>query len=312
MRQNSITHIRISPFRIMIVAIVIVAIYYVAFQLTDFNAILAILSRSSWLWIGVAVIAMLLSFLVGGLVQYLSGNFTGRLDRLCTIEFAGSFLNHFFPLSIGAIGLTSEYYRRLGRPRSQAILMATLPSIIGGTTIILIALILAPNVIIQLTDNIETSLSTFSLLVGISAVTVTAAILVVTYKQKIIDKLTEATTGLRSIKQFRLTLLIAVASAAQAIVSAFVLFACIHAINADLNFITILVLVIVAVLVSEGAPTPGGIGATEVVLIFGLTNTGLSPTQSVAVTLLFRFVTFVLPIIPGGIALTRIDRIMKE
>jgi uncharacterized protein (TIRG00374 family) len=312
MHLNGTTRIHISPFRMLIVLVVMAAIYYVAFRLTDLNAILTILSRSSWLWIGAAVIAMLISFLVGGVVQYLAGNFTGRLDRLCVIEFAGSFLNHFLPLSIGAIGLTSEYYRQLGRPRSQAILMATLPSIIGGTTIILIAFILAPNVIIQLTDNIETDLSAFSLLAGLTVMAVVAAILVATYKQKIIDKLTEATAGLRSIKQFRLTLLIAIVSTTQAIVSAFVLFACIHAINTDLHFMTVLVILIVAVLVSEGAPTPGGLGATEVVLIFGLTNAGLSPTQSVAVTILFRFVTFVLPIIPGGIALARIDHIMKE
>lgn len=311
MNHNGITHVHVSPFRALIILVVSIAIYYIAFQLTDFNSIVAILSQSSWIWISVAIATMLLSFLIGGFVQYLSGNFTGRLGRLCTIEFAGSFLNHFLPLSIGAIGLTSEYYHRLGRPRAQAILMASIPSIVGGATIILMALILAPNVIIQLTDDIESSLSTFSFSVGLSVIVVITAILVVTYKQKIIDKLSQATAGLRSIKHFRLLLLIAVASAVQAVVSAFVLFACIHAIGIDLNFVTVLVLLIISVLVSEGAPTPGGLGATEFVLIFGLTNAGLSPTQSVAVTVLFRFVTFVLPIIPGGIALTRLDHIMK-
>ena len=114
MNHNGIARVRISPVRALIILVVSIAIYYVAFQLTDFNAIVAILTQSSWIRISIAVTAMLLSFLIGGVVQYLSGNFTGRLGRLWTIEFAGSFLNHFLPLSIGAIGLTSEYYHRLG------------------------------------------------------------------------------------------------------------------------------------------------------------------------------------------------------
>lgn len=311
MSRARFIHARVGPLRIIGIVSVIVAIYYIAFQLTDLTTIITILTQSLWGWISVSIGAMLLSFFIGGIVQYISGNFIGRLDYLCAIAFAGSFLNHFLPLSIGAIGLTSEYYHRLGRPRSQAILMATIPIIIGSITIILLALILAPSVIIQLTHDVRSSMSTFSLLVGLSIIIAIVSAVTVRYKQKMSEHATEALDYLRSVKKVQLTMLIALVSAVQTLASACVLIACVYAINADISFMTAIVLLIITVLVSEGTPIPGGIGATEVVLIFGLANTGLSPEQSVAVTVLFRFVTFILPIIPGGIALTRIDYIMK-
>ena len=54
--------------------------------------------------------------------------------------------------------------------------------------------------------------------------------------------------------------------------------------------------------VGAAAPTPGGLGAIEAALIAGLNATGVPATTSVSTVLLFRLITFWLPILPGWLA----------
>jgi undecaprenyl-diphosphatase len=51
--------------------------------------------------------------------------------------------------------------------------------------------------------------------------------------------------------------------------------------------------------IGQAAPTPGGLGAVEAVLIAGLTGVGLDKEIAVPAVLLFRFATFWIPILPG-------------
>jgi uncharacterized protein (TIRG00374 family) len=60
--------------------------------------------------------------------------------------------------------------------------------------------------------------------------------------------------------------------------------------------------------VSSAAPTPGGIGAAEAALVAGYTAVGVDSSTAFAAVLLFRLVTFWLPILPGWIALVQLQR----
>jgi uncharacterized protein (TIRG00374 family) len=61
-------------------------------------------------------------------------------------------------------------------------------------------------------------------------------------------------------------------------------------------------------LASEIAPTPSGVGAAEAVLALGLSGAGLTTAQALSATLLFRFISYLLPLIPGAIYLLHINR----
>jgi uncharacterized protein (TIRG00374 family) len=60
--------------------------------------------------------------------------------------------------------------------------------------------------------------------------------------------------------------------------------------------------------ISSAAPTPGGVGATEAALIAGYTAVGVTAATAFAAVLLFRLVTFWLPILPGWLALVGLQR----
>ena len=56
------------------------------------------------------------------------------------------------------------------------------------------------------------------------------------------------------------------------------------------------------------APTPGGLGAVEAALSAGLTAAGLDGTTAVSAVLLFRVVTYWLPVAPGWVAFQYLQR----
>jgi hypothetical protein len=58
----------------------------------------------------------------------------------------------------------------------------------------------------------------------------------------------------------------------------------------------------------DAAPTPGGVGAVEAVLIAGLTAVGVDKEIAVPSVFLFRLATFWLPVLPGWLAFHHLTR----
>jgi glycosyltransferase 2 family protein len=80
------------------------------------------------------------------------------------------------------------------------------------------------------------------------------------------------------------------------------------AFGADVSVVTAAVVYLAGAAVATAAPTPGGIGATEAALVAGYTTVGVDASTAFAAVLLFRLVTFWLPILPGWLALVRLQR----
>jgi uncharacterized membrane protein YbhN (UPF0104 family) len=59
---------------------------------------------------------------------------------------------------------------------------------------------------------------------------------------------------------------------------------------------------------AQAAPTPGGVGAVEAVLIAGLTAVGVDKEDAVPSVFLFRLATFWLPVLPGWLAFHHLTR----
>ena len=60
--------------------------------------------------------------------------------------------------------------------------------------------------------------------------------------------------------------------------------------------------------VASAAPTPGGVGVVEAALISGLVAAGLDNAVAVPAVFLFRLATFWLPILPGWLSFTWLQR----
>jgi undecaprenyl-diphosphatase len=86
------------------------------------------------------------------------------------------------------------------------------------------------------------------------------------------------------------------------------LWASLHAAHSGLPIITVAAVYLGSAAIASAAPTPGGIGAMEAVLVAGLTGLGAAAGPAIAGVLAFRFVTFWLPILPGWLVLRGLQR----
>lgn len=81
-----------------------------------------------------------------------------------------------------------------------------------------------------------------------------------------------------------------------------------QAFGIDISFASVGVVYLAGSALASAAPTPGGLGATEAALVAGLAVVGVSEDQSIPAVLLFRLATFWIPILPGWISLTVLQR----
>ena len=84
------------------------------------------------------------------------------------------------------------------------------------------------------------------------------------------------------------------------------------AVGASVALSSVALVYLAGSVVASAAPTPGGLGATEAVLVAALTTLGVAQQEAGAGVLVYRFATVWLPILPGWLslqALERMDRI---
>ena len=80
------------------------------------------------------------------------------------------------------------------------------------------------------------------------------------------------------------------------------IYLCAKALSIDLSLAQALLTYTAGNIMASLVPTPGGLGSAEVGIYAGLTISGLSPTDAISVTMLYRLISYWIPLIPGYIA----------
>jgi len=83
---------------------------------------------------------------------------------------------------------------------------------------------------------------------------------------------------------------------------ALTLYASVIALGEHLSVLQVFVVFTVGIAAASVTPTPGGIGGAEAGIVAGLASVGISPNIGLSIALVYRFLTYWLPIIPGVIA----------
>ena len=76
----------------------------------------------------------------------------------------------------------------------------------------------------------------------------------------------------------------------------------------DLPFVTVALAYLASTALASASPTPGGLGTVEGALVVALAGLGGPVAPVVAAVLVFRIVTFWLPMVPGILVLRGLQR----
>ena len=294
---------------ILLLIVLAVAGYFIlAPQLKYLSGTVSVLTRVSLLWVYAGIIMVGVEFLFAGIAQYVAGNKSGSFRKITVLQLTGAFVNHFLPFNLGSVSLTARYYQRLGESSTRAVSLAMVPLTFQvAISIVLIALLSPVTLSHLLRTSAHTHLITLGLPIGL--VLVLLCIIFVPKLRRLAGKmLAETTRAFISIRLWPdLPLLIATSAGYMFAWTAILIFSAL-AVHSPLNIFVAFIIYISSSVVQNFAPTPGGLGATEAYVTIALVSTGKSLPVAAAITILFRFVSFVIPIFPAILATVEVHR----
>jgi uncharacterized membrane protein YbhN (UPF0104 family) len=287
------------------------AAYILAGELTK-ESFGDVLRHANWWW-GVTALGLSAATYVGASLS-LSGFVLERLRlaRTLLVQVATSFVTLVTPAAVGGVALNIRYLRKAGVTPADA------AASVGVSQVIAFALHIVLLVIFAALTGTSHAASVrlpgwayigLAVLVGlilvILAIPFTRRLLV----SRLAPTVSQVIPRLLDIAQQP-------AKLAEGIGGALLLTACyigclavsVLAFGGSLPFDSIAVVYLTGAAIGSIVPTPGGIGAVEAALTAGLTAAGLTGATAISSVLLFRIVTFWLPVPFGWAALSYLQR----
>jgi uncharacterized membrane protein YbhN (UPF0104 family) len=274
-------------------------------------SLLNTLRSADWRWTALALVLSALTYL--GATWALSGYVPDRLRFVPTAlaQLAGSFVTLVTPAAVGGAALNIRYLQRRRIPAAVAAASVGLSQVVAFALHLLLLVVFA-----AITGSQDHSLQPPTWVYFVIAALIVIVLVVVAIpagrrllRARISPVLDQVLPRLLAVVQQPRKL-------AQGIGGALLLDAayilcldvCIRALGGSAPLASTAVVYLTGSALGSLVPTPGGLGAVEAALSAGLTAAGLPGATAVSAVLLFRAVTFWLPIPLGWGALNYLER----
>jgi glycosyltransferase 2 family protein len=305
---------RVSLRRVAVWLFTGVAVYFLIHQLSDVRLLAQQVRDADWRWLPAIAAMSVLSYVAATMSAI--GSVPDRLPPWPTFvaQVAASFVNWVTPAKVGGLALGARFMERQGVHAAVAVTGAGINAVAGAVMHASLLGIFVVAVGARGLDGVHPPSARTLVLVGLGILAVSGLVAAVPAGRRlvyrhVIPSLERAVHGMRELGGHpgKLALLFG-GSALVTLSYALGLVYCVEAFGGGLPVTAIIAAYLVGAAIAQVAPTPGGIGAVEAALIAGLTAAGLDKEAAVPAVFLFRLATFWLPILPGWLAFTWLQR----
>jgi glycosyltransferase 2 family protein len=302
---------RVRPRTLLTVVALGAAFYFLIPQLAQLD--LADIAGADWAWFPLILAFSALTYV--GAAWALQGSVPERLPFVPTLyaQVASSFLNRITPAKVGGMAANVRFLQKRGTDIAVAVTGVGISTVAG--VVVHVALL----VVFLVATRTNAALpfeppSGQAILVGLVVVLTVAGLVMVTpWGRKVFLRgvwpiIKTSARGLAQVGKDPMKLLLVFGGSFVTTTGyIFALWYSLVAFGGGIGFITVAMVYLAGEIVAQAAPTPGGIGATEAVLIAGLTAFGLPSAVAVPAVFLYRFATFWIPILPGWAAFGKLQ-----
>jgi undecaprenyl-diphosphatase len=219
-----------------------------------------------------------------------------------SVQLASSFVGRLTPESVGWVVLNQRYLERSGVPRASALAAITVKLLAGGLVRLLIAVGVAASVGAAGGLRLDLPPATPYLL-AITLVGAIGVFVLATRSSRIRAQVVSGTRDLATVlRRPRRAAALIGSTAALTISYGLVLSMSVVAFGVEVSMVHIFAVYLGGSAIAALSPTPGNIGAVELALTAGLTAIGVPGGSALASVLLYRLLTFWLPVVPGFLA----------
>ena len=302
---------RIRPRALVTLVASFAAIYLLAGELAQ-ASLGSVLRTANWRW-GLAALALSAVTYVGAALS-LSGYVAERLNFLRTllVQLAGSFVTLVTPAAVGGVALNVRYLQRRKIPAPVAVASVGVSQVVAFVLHILLLVVFAAVAGTGTTSPIRPPTWAYFVVAGL--VVLAGAVLAVPAGRRLVRARLSPTFGqvlpqLLEVAQHPRKLAEGIGGALLlSLAYILCLSACVAAFGRSVPFAKIGFVYLTGSALGSIIPTPGGLGAVEAALTAGLTAAGVPGAVSVSAVLLFRLLTFWLPVPLGWGALNFLER----
>ncbi len=289
--------------RIVLLVLSLLLLYVVLPRLDDFAASWPVLRNASPGMVLVASLFVVLTYAFAGAIYTLLAIHRLHLGRTVAIQVASAFTNRLLPAGIGGLTINVEYLHRARHTLPQALTVAGANNGIGllGHGILLAGAVVFSHG--ALVDRLHIRIGMWSwVLTG--CILLAIVVLNVFAFRRVREYLHRLTLGVvRNVLAYRnrpgrLALALA---CSLALTSCYVLvlqFSAL-AVGVQLSVWSMFVVFTAGIVAGTATPTPGGLGGAEAGLVAGLVAYGVDASAALATVLLYRLLTYWLPLLPG-------------
>lgn len=305
---------RVKPRTLVMAGLMAVAIYVLLPQLADLPRMAEAIREADPKMVGLAGLASVLTYVGSGMAIAGSIPQPVRLWHSLAAAVSAAFVGAVAPPGIGHVGLNVRFVQKQGLAPEAAISSTAAKEVGVGTVHMLLLAILAllAGSSGALTEELKKlpSLQTVAIgasivlaLIGLAAATPKARSFVLTSVVPAVRNSVASLQELASRPEKILLLFTGGLLLQLSYVSA--LYFSVRALGGVAGFATVGLIYLTVGSAAAIAPTPGGIGAVEAVLLTALTGIGMAAAPALAAVFLYRLVTFWVPI-PAGAAAFRL------
>jgi undecaprenyl-diphosphatase len=267
-----------------------------------------------WAWLP-AILGMSLLTYVGAALS-LAGSVPERLPAWPTFlsQLSGSFMNRVTPVKVGGLAVGIRFLQKAGVDPARAVTgegLVALFGFVGHATLTVVFALFAGT---EGFGDVDLP-SEHTVLAGLAAVlALSGAVLLLPMGrhlavERLVPALRRAVAGVAQVARTPTKLITLVSGGLLVTLSyLFCLYFSLEAFGGGESLAVVGVVYLTGSAVAQAAPTPGGVGAVEAVLIAGLTSVGVDKDVAVPSVFLFRLATFWLPVLPGWLAFHHLTR----
>ncbi len=288
-----------------------VAVYVLLPQLADLPSMMQTVRGADWRWVPAVVAASILTYV--GAAMGLAGGTPGRVPvgRALLVALSSSFVVLVAPGAIGQVGLNVRFLQKRGYSTSVAVSASAAKE----TAVLVVHLLLLGTFALWVgsSDALQgewEKLPPAGVLLAIAGAVLGVIGLVLAFpgarrwlRQTVAPAVREAVSAMSGVvaspgKMSMLFLGVALLPLGYAAC----LYFAVAAFGGGASFPAIALVFLTVGSLAMAAPTPGGLGAVEAVLLAALTGVGIAPPAALAAVFLYRLATFWLPIAPGFVS----------
>jgi glycosyltransferase 2 family protein len=302
---------RIRPRTLVTLVASVAAIYLLAGELAR-ASLGSVLRSADWRWGAAALVLSAVTYV--GAALSLSGYVAERLNFLRTllVQLAGSFVTLVTPAAVGGAALNVRYLQRKKIPAPVAAASVGVSQVVAFVLHILLLVVFAAIAGTGTKNPIKPPTWAYFVLAGL--VVLAGVVLAVPAGRRLLRARLSPTFGqvvprLLEVAQQPRKLAEGIGGTLLLSFSYILcLSACVAAFGRSVPFAKIGFVYLTGSAIGSIIPTPGGLGAVEAALTAGLTAAGVPGAVAVSAVLLFRLLTFWLPVPFGWAALSFLER----